>query len=56
MGSTEGNLYGLWNARDYLAGMPLLKSAREPISEVRLHEDHNANPNARSPILYGACR
>jgi len=24
MGSTEGNLYGLWNARDYLAGKVLL--------------------------------
>jgi histidine decarboxylase len=24
MGSTEGNLYGLWNARDYLAGKALL--------------------------------
>jgi histidine decarboxylase len=23
MGSTEGNLYGLWNARDYLSGKPL---------------------------------
>ncbi|WP_405018012.1 histidine decarboxylase [Kitasatospora sp. NBC_00070] len=27
MGSTEGNMYALWNARDYLTGKPLLRSA-----------------------------
>ncbi|MGW2659063.1 hypothetical protein ACWC1D_36240, partial [Streptomyces sp. NPDC001478] len=28
MGSTEGNMYGLWNARDYLGGKPLLRPER----------------------------
>ena len=31
MGCTEGNLYGLWNARDYLAGKLLLE---EQVTEV----------------------
>ncbi|MER5546367.1 pyridoxal-dependent decarboxylase [Streptomyces sp. NPDC002589] len=30
MGSSEGNLYGLWNARDYLSGKPLRTHPREP--------------------------
>jgi histidine decarboxylase len=28
MGSTEGNLYGMWNARDYLAGKFLLEDSQ----------------------------
>jgi histidine decarboxylase len=27
-GSTEGNLYGLWNARDYLKGKALIRDPR----------------------------
>jgi histidine decarboxylase len=34
MGSTEGNLYGLWNGRDYLAGKCLLDDP-ESIDEAR---------------------
>ncbi|MEV5281568.1 pyridoxal-dependent decarboxylase [Streptomyces sp. NPDC052811] len=30
MGASEGNLYGLWNARDYLSGKPLRTHHREP--------------------------
>ncbi|MFZ3270821.1 MAG: pyridoxal-dependent decarboxylase [Mycobacterium sp.] len=33
MGSTEGNLYGLWNARDYLGGKALI---RDPDDSTRL--------------------
>jgi histidine decarboxylase len=30
MGSTEGNLYGLWNARDYLKGRALVLDPQDP--------------------------
>ena len=40
MGCTEGNLYGLWNARDYLAGKLLL-------------EEHTAEEEARLASLLG---
>jgi histidine decarboxylase len=30
MGSTEGNLYGLWNARDYLKGKALVEDPEDP--------------------------
>jgi histidine decarboxylase len=41
MGCTEGNLYGLWNARDYLAGKLLL-------------EEHTAGEAARLASLAGS--
>lgn len=41
MGCTEANLYGLWNARDYLAGKLLL-------------EEHTAEEEARLASLSGA--
>jgi histidine decarboxylase len=31
MGSTEGNLYGLWNARDYLRGLGLILDPANPM-------------------------
>ncbi|MFN9621640.1 MAG: pyridoxal-dependent decarboxylase [Cyanobacteriota bacterium] len=34
MGCTEGNLYGLWNARDYLAGKVLLEDGETTESET----------------------
>lgn len=40
MGCTEGNLYGLWNARDYLAGKLLL-------------EEHTSHGEARLASLTG---
>ena len=43
MGSTEGNLYGLWNAREYLSGGALM-------------EDPNAEEEARRASLDGAPR
>ena len=33
MGCTEGNIYGLWNARDYLAGKALLD---DPLTEEKI--------------------
>jgi histidine decarboxylase len=68
MGSTEGNLYGLWNARDYLAGKVLFE---EPVKPERAAEAaaggggqvprkliwHQSptpedNPNAFSPVAF----
>jgi histidine decarboxylase len=43
MGCTEGNLYALWNARDYLAGKLLL-------------EEHTAAEEARLSSLFGEPR
>jgi histidine decarboxylase len=43
MGCTEGNLYGLWNARDYLAGKLLL-------------EEHTAEEEARVASFEGKPR
>jgi histidine decarboxylase len=41
MGSTEGNLYGLWNAREYLSGGALLEdpAAEEKARRASLHDD-----------------
>ncbi|MBD2578443.1 pyridoxal-dependent decarboxylase [Oscillatoria sp. FACHB-1406] len=44
MGSSEGNLYGLWNARDYLAGKMLLE---EPGCEEKAKQA-SLNGNSRS--------
>ncbi|MDH6579076.1 histidine decarboxylase [Kitasatospora sp. MAP5-34] len=55
MGSTEGNMYALWNARDYLSGKPLIQPstgssgdrAVGPVGPVG-----SANPNARRPVAF----
>ncbi len=58
MGSTEGNLYGLWNARDYLAGRKLIvdkthkhikKIPRQKYLEA---ESPRQYPNAFTPIAF----
>ncbi len=51
MGSTEGNLYGLWNARDYLSGKFLLYDPREL---ARLFAARQANESFELPseLLY----
>ncbi|GAA1230918.1 histidine decarboxylase [Kitasatospora nipponensis] len=46
MGSTEGNMYALWNARDYLSGKPLI----QPPTGVPASGP--ANPNARRPVAF----
>ncbi|WP_299020003.1 pyridoxal-dependent decarboxylase [uncultured Photobacterium sp.] len=55
MGSTEGNFYGLWNARDYLAGRKLV--ADELQKKLRdtnyLHPKHIVDkPHAYTPIAF----
>jgi histidine decarboxylase len=63
MGSSEGNLYGLWNARDYLAGKVLLNDSDLPgtsaaaHSPIRRHRVYKQsvwldNPNAYTPIAF----
>jgi glutamate/tyrosine decarboxylase-like PLP-dependent enzyme len=55
MGSTEGNLYAMWNARDYLAGRRLnvepdvLKSRPVAYQEPLAIAD---NPNAYEPVIF----
>ena len=64
MGSSEGNIYGLWNGRDYLAGKFLMSEpddrkhddgAPRP-SEPRLVYQQarlpEGNPNAYSPVAF----
>lgn len=58
MGSTEGNLYGIWNARDYLAGRKLLiDKENHHRSRKRRMKYMQAlpavgNPNAYTPIAF----
>lgn len=47
MGSTEADLYGLWNARDYLRGMPLLN----PTDEVPVEKGSKDGTEAALPPL-----
>jgi histidine decarboxylase len=58
MGSTEGNMYGLWNARDYLSGKALIV---EPKSDTRNASPRwtwvqaktpDGNPNAYTPVAF----
>lgn len=58
MGSTEGNLYGIWNARDYLSGRKLLVDKE---SEYRTRKQRTnylealpaeGNPNAYTPVAF----
>ncbi len=61
MGSTEGNLYGMWNARDYLSGKALIarpqrghrpprlmwvQGKRSGVPDDAVHEDHSLTPVA----------
>ncbi|MYS81500.1 pyridoxal-dependent decarboxylase [Embleya scabrispora] len=54
MGSSEGNLYGLWNARDYLAGKRLRAHDRGTgvltYEQAPKGEEHG--PNAFHPIAF----
>lgn len=62
MGSTEGNLYALWNARDYLAGKFLIEDAEAGQSPQRglrprrlLYAQGRApskSPNAFTPVAF----
>ncbi|MDB5070635.1 MAG: histidine decarboxylase [Candidatus Eremiobacteraeota bacterium] len=64
MGSSEGNIYGLWNARDYLAGKFLLPDTDDrPAGDGKPHATETRltyrqaplpadNPNAFSPVCF----
>ncbi len=51
MGSTEGNLYGMYNARDYLAGKRLWREPSGSLTYVRPLR-HATNQNAYSPVAF----
>ena len=52
MGSTEGNLYALYNARDYLKGKALYRESNNDLSYLRPLK-HNAYPkNAYHPVAF----
>ncbi|MER5862274.1 histidine decarboxylase [Kitasatospora sp. NPDC002040] len=46
MGSTEGNMYALWNARDYLSGKPLIQPPTGTSGPAPEH------PGARRPVAF----
>ncbi|MCO5595583.1 hypothetical protein L7F22_049628 [Adiantum nelumboides] len=64
MGSTEGNLYGMWNARDYLSGKKILvdtnawtakSGKRVKLSPRLVYHQLDApieNPNAYTPVAF----
>jgi histidine decarboxylase len=56
MGSTEANIYGMFNARDYLKGKSLIEdsAAEGPEPEyIYAHPlDDETNPNAYRPIVF----
>jgi histidine decarboxylase len=51
MGSTEGNLYGMYNARDYLAGKRLWREPAGNLTYIR-PLPHAANPNTYRPVAF----
>jgi histidine decarboxylase len=50
MGSSEGNLYGLWNARDYLSGKFLLNDPRALLAALRARRE--GQPVEPAELLY----
>ncbi|UCE17086.1 MAG: histidine decarboxylase [Gemmatimonadota bacterium] len=56
MGSTEANVYGLFNARDYLKGRALIEDPEtEPLEKKFMYADPLSkpdNPNAYKPIVF----
>ena len=59
MGSTEGNMHAMWNARNYLSGkyVQILKSKDRELGPVKTTFNVNkgifltANPNSMTPVL-----
>ena len=51
MGSSEGNLYGLWNGRDYLAGKFLLDDPRAA-AEARARSEEGGPASVPRRLLY----
>jgi histidine decarboxylase len=54
MGATEGNLYGIYNARDYLAGKALLKDPTPPKEETE--GDRKGQVSATNRLVYQQAR
>ena len=53
MGSTEGNMYGLWTARDYVSGKELELDERcDTCTMVQATPVHPANQNALEPVIF----
>ncbi|MCY9783160.1 pyridoxal-dependent decarboxylase [Nocardiopsis sp. EMB25] len=57
MGSSEGNIYGLLNARDFVSGRYLLLEPKERDSQVpqlamAQAEPVDDNPNATAPVIF----
>ena len=55
MGSTEGNMYALWNARDYLGGKALISPVKPgPFGAMRYVQaaPQADNPNAFKPVAF----
>ncbi|MFJ8622046.1 histidine decarboxylase [Kitasatospora sp. NPDC093550] len=54
MGSTEGNMYALWNARDYLSGKALIQPPAAPFDALRYVKaaPDRLNPNAHHPVAF----
>ncbi|KQV18730.1 MULTISPECIES: hypothetical protein [unclassified Kitasatospora] len=46
MGSTEGNMYALWNARDYLTGKQLIQPSSGSLAPTPV------SPNSRRPVAF----
>ena len=49
MGSSEGNLYGLWNARDYLQGKIMMSDVEPSYIQARAPVGHD---NAFTPVAF----
>jgi histidine decarboxylase len=52
MGSTEGNLYGLYNARDYLKGKALYQEANGDLSYLKPLKENAHSAHAYHPIAF----
>ncbi|MCM3920856.1 pyridoxal-dependent decarboxylase [Frankia sp. AiPs1] len=55
MGASEGNLYGLWNAREYLSGRLMLHSPQgsaEPAPATGPDGAGRSGPNGYHPVLF----
>lgn len=59
MGSTEGNMYGMWNARDYLAGKALIldpatqnRPQRLMWVQAKLEQEHEDDKHKFTPVAF----
>lgn len=50
MGSTEGNMYAFWNARDYLSGKQMMRDPDKGLAYIQATVPEN--PNAYKPIAF----